>query len=172
MQFEINHVFDVPLDTLELALMSPDLGALLAARLDPIESIHALAHELRDDEFRRVWRFQATAPLKILRGYPLAKDLMTWDEHSTYRMAAHTARWHVVPRGDAAPDAPWRKNFVAAGTYHLDPLPDGRTRRTVTGNVEVHIKVIGPMVERVALLELRKAYDAEADALRTLCSLG
>ncbi|MSP25200.1 MAG: DUF2505 family protein [Myxococcales bacterium] len=172
MKFEIHHEFDAPLDTLELALMSPDFATLLTERLEPIESIVAVTHELTKGEFTRVWRFQATAPLKLLRDYQLGRDLMTWDEHSTYRLAAHTGSWHVVPRADDTPAATWRKHFRAAGTYQLDPLSNGRTRRTVTGDVEIHLQVIGPVVERIALVELRKAYDAEADALRALCSLG
>ncbi len=171
MQFEISHEFDAPLDAIELAVMSPDLGPLLGDRLASLESVAALEHNLAGREFHRVWRFQAKAPLKILKGYGVAREMMTWDEHSTYRLDEHTADWYVVPRGEADPDAPWRKHFRAAGTYHLDPLSDGRTRRTVMGDLEVHLKVIGAMVERIAVVELRRAYEAEAEALRSLCAL-
>jgi hypothetical protein len=170
-QFEIHHEFDAPLDVIELAVMSPDLGPLLGHQLSSLESVEAISHTVDAREFRRVWRFQAKAPLKILKSYGVARDMMTWDEHSTYRLDDHTGDWYVVPRGDSTPEAPWRKHFRAAGTYHLDPLSDGRTRRTVIGDFDVQLKVIGAMVERIAIAELRKAYDAEAEALRTLCTL-
>ena len=77
----------------------------------------------------------------------------------------------MVPRGEDAGDAPWRRHFSSEGSYHLEPLEDGRTRRTVRGEMAIHLKLIGKVVERIAVAELRKAYDAEAEALRTLCTL-
>ncbi len=171
MQFEISHEFDAPLDAIELAVMSPDLGPLLGATLSALESVAAVEHTVSGRQFRRVWRFQAKAPLAILKTYGVARDMMTWDEHSTYRLDDHAAEWFVVPRAEQDPDAAWRKHFRAAGTYHLDALADGRTRRTVMGDLHVQLKVIGAMVERIAVAELRKAYEAEAGALRSLCAL-
>jgi hypothetical protein len=169
--YEIKHEFDAPLDAIELAVMSPDLGPMLGHHLGSLESVEALWHELCAREFRRVWRFQAKAPLKILKSYGIAREMMTWDEHATYCLDEHVAKWYVVPRGQTALDAPWRKHFRAAGSYHLEPISDGRTRRTVVGDLEVRLKGLGAIVERVAVLELRKAYDAEAEALRSLCAL-
>jgi hypothetical protein len=170
-QFSISHEFDAPLDVIELAMMSPELGPLLGDGLASLESVQATEHEVDDSEFRRVWRFQARAPLAILRGYNITREMMTWEEHSVYRRGEHTARWHVVPRGERDPAAIWRKHFSAEGTYELDPLSDGRTRRTVSGDLAIHLRLIGPIVERIAVGELRRAYDAEALALRKLCSL-
>lgn len=171
MQFEISHEFDAPLDSIELAMMSPDLGPLLGNTHNSLESVEALTHDLEGESFRRVWRFQARAPLKILSGYNITREMMTWEEHSTYERRSRTASWHVVPRGEDAGDAPWRRHFSSEGSYHLEPLEDGRTRRTVRGEMAIHLKLIGKVVERIAVAELRKAYDAEAEALRTLCTL-
>ncbi|MFP6685908.1 MAG: DUF2505 family protein, partial [Polyangiaceae bacterium] len=79
--------------------------------------------------------------------------------------------WRVIPRPGVDPDASWRKHFNAEGNFRLDPLSDGRTRRTVTGELEVQVKVIGGAIERVAVTELRRAYNVEAEALRSLCTL-
>ena len=151
--------------------MSPALGPMLGEKLDMLESVHAQSHDVADDEFRRVWRFQARAPLKILSGYNITRDMMMWDEHTRYRLKKHMGEWHVVPRPGIDPDAPWRQSFSAKGTYQLDPLSDGRTRRTVAGDIFVKLKLIGKMVERVAIAEMRKMCAAEAEALEALCSL-
>ena len=152
-------------------MMSPDLGPLLGNTHSSLESVEALTHDVADESFQRVWRFQARTPLKILSGYNITREMMTWDEHSTYQHDSHTARWHVIPRGEDAPDALWRRHFNAEGSYHLEALKNGRTRRTIRGEMEIHLKMIGRMVERIAVAKLRKAYDAEADALRTLHTL-
>jgi hypothetical protein len=89
-----------------------------------------------------------------------------------YRLADHQADWFVVPMGDQSPEAAWRKRFNAGGSYRLVPLADGRTRRTVVGEMAITLKMIGPVVERIAMRDVRKAYDAEADAIRSLCHLG
>jgi hypothetical protein len=170
-QFEISHEFDAPLDVVELALMSPDLGRLLADRFAQMESVQAIEHTVDGREFRRIWRFQAKVPLKALQGYRAPRELLNWDDHSSFRLDDHNGQWNVVPRGDGNPDASWRKRFRAAGSYHLARLEDGRTRRTIVGELEVSVKVVGTVLERGVLLELRKAYDAEADAIRSLCAL-
>lgn len=169
MKFEFRHEFDATLDALERAVTSADLGPLLGRQLDAIESVEPVEHHLDGAELRRVWRFQARAPLKILQGLAISREMMTWDEHATYSLAEHAGSWHVVWRGEQAPDAPWRRHFRAEGSFRLDALPHGRARRSVRGDLEVHLKIIGPVVERVALGELRKAYAAEARALGVLC---
>ena len=171
MQFEIRHEFDAPLDVVELALMSPDLGRLLAERFAALESVSPIEHSVDGREFRRVWRFQAKVPLKVLQGYRAPRELLSWDEHSSFRLDEHGGQWHVVPRAEGNPDAAWRKHFRAAGTYHLEALDDGRARRTLVGDIDVSLKVVGSVVERIALAELRRAYDAEAEAVRSLCAL-
>lgn len=171
MQFEISHEFDAPLDVVELALMSPELGRLLSDRFARMESVQPIEHVVDGREFRRVWRFQAKVPLKALQAYKAPRDLLNWDDHSSYCLDDHRGRWNVVPRGDGDPDAAWRKRFRASGSYHLESLEDGRTRRTLVGELEVSVKVVGSVLERGVLREIRKAYDAESDALGALCAL-
>jgi hypothetical protein len=170
LQFSIHHDFDAPVDAIEQALMQPDLAQLMGDGLASLESVEVAEHRLDDDEFHRVWRFQAKAPLPILAGYRVTRDMLGWEEHSRYRRREHCADWYVLPSGDARPDAPWRRYFHSEGRYRLDALADDRCRRTVEGDLDVRLKLIGGLIERVALGELRKAYRAEADAIETLCT--
>jgi hypothetical protein len=170
-QFEISHEIDAPLDALELALMSPDLGPLVGHAMESLESVQTLTHEVDDDGFHRVWRFQARAPINVLRGYEITRDMMSWDEEWTYRHRDHSARFNVIPRPGVDMDAAWRQRFESHGTYRLDPLADGRTRRTVSGTMRIDLKLIGKVVERFAVAELKKAYEVEAGVLLSLCSV-
>ncbi|KYF78997.1 MULTISPECIES: DUF2505 domain-containing protein [Sorangium] len=164
MHFTISHDLDAPLDAVELAVLSPELGPRLATRVASLESVVTVEHALREGELLRVLRFQASAPLPIFASYPVAKDAMSWEERSTYRLSDHAATWQVSPKEQ------WRSYFRSAGTYRLERLPEGRTRRRVQGDIEIRLRLLGPLVERLALAEVQRTYDAEADTLRELVS--
>ncbi|MBK9261337.1 MAG: DUF2505 family protein [Polyangiaceae bacterium] len=166
MRFEITHEFDAPLDAVELALLSPDLGVLMAKVLSPlIESIETVEHVIERGTFRRVLRFQATAPLPIFRAHDVAREAMSWEETSVYRLSDHASSWSVAPRER------YRRYLWSSGTYRLEPVPDGRTLRRVIGDFEVKAGMMSRIIERMALNEVRKTYDAEAETLRTLSTL-
>lgn len=169
MEFKIHHDFDSSLQDLEQALLSPQLGPLLGEALPSLESVEARRHELVDGALFRVWRFQARAPLPIFASRRITRDMLTWEEEWTYRKPQRTADWNVVPRPGIDPDAAWRRRFRSSGTYQLAPLPRGRSRRTIAGDIGVELPWIGRLVERMAVAELRKAYAAEAQILTTLC---
>ena len=197
MRFTIVHELDAPLDAVELALLSPELGPRLGQKVSTLEGVVTVEHAIEAGELRRVLRFQANAPLPVFKGRDLAREAMAWEEIFTYQLTGHAATWHVAPmalRGGARSDADassvspaggalpgggeapaggtpedrWRQYFRAEGTYRLEPLPGGRTRRSVEGSLDVHVAVIGSLVERMALAEIRKTYDAEAETLREL----
>ena len=164
-RFEISHELDAPLDAVELAVLSPDLGRRLSRLLKSIESVETVEHALENGELRRVLRFQASAPLPIFKGYNVTRDAMSWSEEWVYRLADHASTWTVFPREQ------WKRYFRSGGTYQLEPLPDGRTRRTVKGEIEIRAGVLARIIERMAVSEVRKTYDAEADTLRELSTL-
>ncbi|MBI4954695.1 MAG: DUF2505 family protein [Myxococcales bacterium] len=170
MRFQLHHDFDAPLVPVERALGDPGLGSAVALGTPSIESVTVVRHELGPDTLERVWRFQARAPFGILRGYGSAREMLCWEEHWRYVFAEHAGAWTVVPRGELAPDAPWRRYFTCEGSYTLEPLAGERTRRHVAGTVEVRLPLVGAVVERLGLREIRKAYAAEAATLRALCT--
>jgi hypothetical protein len=165
--FEIIHDFDAPLDAVELAVLSPQLSEKLTAALaqTKIESVETIEHELRDGTLRRVLKFQASSPCPFLKTESLPKDAMSWHEHSSYSLAAHASTWSVHTLEQ------YSRYFRSSGTYRLSTLPDGRTRRTVAGELAVHVRLLRGLIERVALVEVRRTYDAEADTLKQLTTL-
>jgi len=166
--FEISHELDAPIDAIELAFLSPEMGAMLARALSPgIASVETALHQVEHGELRRVLRFHASAPLTLFKGRAIAKDALSWETSVIYQIGGHTSTWEV------APSEQYRRYFRSKGTYLLAPAPEGRTRRTVSGDLEIFIPVpiLGSLVERVALAEVRKTYDAEAETLRKLATL-
>ncbi|MRG94682.1 DUF2505 domain-containing protein [Polyangium spumosum] len=167
MHFEITHEFDAPLDALELALLSPDLGAMMVPHLasTAVASVETIEHVIQNGELRRVLRFQASAPLAMFRGYDVAREALSWEESSIYRLSDHAASWSVSPREQ------FRKYFSASGTCRLEAAPDGRARRIVEGDIDIKASLLSSLAGRMALVEIRKIYDAEAETLRRLSTL-
>ena len=94
-------------------------------------------------------------------------EMMAWDERSTYDIKKHSADWTILPH--IKPE--WRKYFAASGAYVLTALDSGRTRRTVSGNVELRVPVLHQVAEKMIVGEMRKTFDAEAETLRDLATL-
>ena len=171
MHFEIHHEFDIPLDALELAVISPDLvdkfGATARSKHAGIQSITERSRSLKNGVLERVWHYQAHVRLpKFAQGY-VTPEMTAWDEQSVYETGPHRGRWTIVPNIKPA----WRQYFSASGTYAIEPLGDGRSRRTVRGELELRVRVVRQVAERLILGEVRKAFEAEAATLRDMATL-
>lgn len=167
MQFEIAHEFDIPLDALELAVISPTLSQKLAHRLPNIESVHQKEHVLRDGRLERVWSYRANIKLPAFAQSYVTPEMMAWDEKSSYEIKRHASDWTIAPH--VKPE--WRKYFAAQGTYALAELVSGRTRRTVRGTIELRVPLFRQVAEKLIVGEVRKTFDAEAETLRELATL-
>jgi hypothetical protein len=165
--FEVVHEFDIPLDALELAVISPSLCQRLVDRLASKESVQQKEHVVRDHRLERVWSYRANVRLPAFAQAYVTPEMMAWDERCTYDIKKHTADWTIVPH--VKPE--WRKYFTASGGYVLTALDSGRTRRTVTGSVELRVRVLRQVAEKLIVGEVRKRFDAEAETLRDLATL-
>lgn len=167
MHFAIVHEFDIPLDALELAVLSPNLCQKLAHRLPNMESIQQKEHLLRDDRLERTWSYRANARLPAFARAYVTPEMMAWEERSTYDIRRHRSEWTITPRVKVE----WRKYFASSGTYVLTALDRGRTRRSIDGIVELRVPVFRHVAEKLLASEVRKMFDAEAETLRDLATL-
>lgn len=167
MKFEITHEFDIPLDALELAVISPSLHVSLARRLSNMESVQQKEHVLKGDSLERVWSYRANIRLPDFAKAYVTPEMMAWDDRSVYDLKKHASEWTIFPH--IKPE--WKKFFDASGTYALTALDSGRTKRTVKGTIELRVPVIRPVAEKLIVGEVRKTFDAEAETLRELATL-
>jgi hypothetical protein len=65
----------------------------------------------------------------------------------------------------------WRKYFSSSGTYEIQALGGGRSRRVVRGELELRVRVVRQMAERIIVSEVKKAFEAEAATLRDMATL-
>ena len=83
MHFEIAHEFDIPMDALELAVISPNLVDKFAITVHKlgvgIEKVTERSRSLKSGTLERVWHYQAHIKLpKFARGY-VTPDMTAWD---------------------------------------------------------------------------------------------
>ncbi len=171
MQFEIAHEFDIPLDALELAVVSPSLVEKFGAKVRElgggIETIRERTRTWQDGVLERVWHYQADIRIpQFARAY-VTREMCAWDEQSVYQMSRHQGQWTITP--NVKPD--WRKYFASSGTYEIQPLGGGRSRRIVRGELELRVRVFRPVAERLIVSEVKKAFEAEAATLRDMATL-
>jgi hypothetical protein len=167
--FEIVHEFDIPLDALELAVISPTLVDKLSPRLlkAGVERIAQKAHVFKSGVLDRTWHYQANVKLPAFaKGY-ITREMCAWDEESKYEIKPHAGTWTIVP--NIKPE--WRKYFSASGSYRIVPLGDGRAKRIVDGTLELRVPVVRQVAERMILNEVRKTFEAEAGVLRDMATL-
>jgi hypothetical protein len=166
-QFQVVHEFDIPLDALELAVISPNLFQELAKRLHSIESVSQKEHVLANSQLDRLWSYRANVKLPAFATKYVTPEMCAWDERSTYDIKKHSSEWTILPH--IKPE--WRKLFTAHGTYVLTQLDSGRTKRTVVGTLELRVPLVRQVAEKLILGEVRKTFDAEAETLRELATL-
>lgn len=168
MRFEVAHEFDIPLDALELAVLSPSLVDRMSAHLVSIETVRQTEHKFDGKSLERVWAYQANVKLPTFARAYVTKEMCAWVERSVYRLDDLSSEWTIHPL--ARPE--WQKYFNASGTYRLTSLPGGRTRRVVEGELALHVPTgFRHLGERLILSEMKKNLDAEAATLRAVATL-
>jgi hypothetical protein len=164
--FEIVHEFDISLDAIELAVLSPGLIDKLAPRLSSIEKLKQKQHDLKNGKLERIWSYQANVKLPSF-AKNITREMMAWDEVSTYDLKTHSSSWTIKPHIKRE----WQKYFAASGSYELVPTKAGHTKRIVKGELTLKVPVVRQMAERMIVNEVKKTFEAEAATLRDLATL-
>lgn len=171
MRFEITHDFDIPLDALELAVISPSLVDKLASKVRElgvgIETLRERERTLKDGVLERVWHYQANVHIPMFARAYVTRAMCAWDEESVYEMARHRGSWTIVP--NVQPE--WRRYFASTGTYEIKPLGGGRCRRVIHGNIDLSVRIVRSVAERLIVAEVKNAFEAEAATLRDMATI-
>jgi len=168
LRFEIVHEFEIPLDAIELAVLSPDLFSKLKSHLANVEDVTQKEHTLEGGVLHRIWAYQASVkvPVPVFANKIVTREMLSWDEESTYDLKSHEAAWSVSP--NVKPE--WKKFFQAEGKYKLHGS-EGKTKRTVEGELFLRVPIVQKLGERAILGEVRRMFDAEAETLREMATL-
>jgi hypothetical protein len=165
-RFEIVHEFDIPLDAIELAVLSPRLIDQLLPRLPDMEKVTQKSHVLEAGILDRVWAYSANVKVPEFAKPYVTQEMLGWEERSRYDLKTHEANWTITPQGKVA----WQKYLHAEGTYSLLRKGDG-SMRIIKGVIDLLVPVMRGIAERLILNEVKKTFNAEAATLRDLATL-
>ena len=156
MNFRIEQRIPAPLAAVEAALLDSHFVAA-TADLPKLGAPELLENARDSDRAHQRIRYHFTAPLSgaVTRVVDPAK--LTWVDDATYDLTSHTSRHRILPDNYA-------DRLQATYDVTLEALGDS-TRRLVTGELTVHVPLVGGRVERTIVDGLEEHANAEAELL-------
>jgi hypothetical protein len=158
MDFSIDQVIKAALDDVEAALLDSEF---IAATADlPKLGAPELLDQRRNGEtvVQRI-RYHFIGELSSAVTRVVDPKRLSWVDETRYDLAAHTSHHAIKPDNYAG-------LLQAAYDVTLE-VRDGATRRTATGQLKVHVPLVGGRVEHAVVSGITEHADAEAVLLGT-----
>jgi hypothetical protein len=162
-RFEIDDTFATSRAELEALLDEPDLYPRMARELPNIERIELLESEERDGVVRRLVRYTprgAAERIPALARGRITPEMMVWLEESRFIRREHRLEYRVEPNIPVQ----WKDQFTSQGEFTFSEVGNGVARK-IAGEVVVRVPMVGALVERHLIKDLRASFRAEAAIL-------
>ena len=156
MKFRIEQRIPAPLAAVEAALLDRDFVAA-SADLPKLGAPELLELQRDGDRAHQRIRYRFTAQLSGAVTRVIDPGKLTWVDDARYDLTSHTSRHRILPDNYA-------DRLQATYDVALEPLGDS-TRRLVTGELTVHVPLVGGRVERAIVDGLEEHANAEAELL-------
>jgi len=163
-QLHLEQHVPAPVDDVLAALVDPAFLAALGA-LPKISSPTLLDQQRDGDRIVQRVRYRFTGDLSRAVTAVLDPAKLSWVDETTYDLAGRSATFRIIP--DAYGD-----RLRCSGTHRFTAPPDGGTRRTVDGRLEVSYPLVGGRIERALASGLEEHLTAEAELLASHLAAG
>jgi DNA-binding transcriptional regulator YbjK len=155
-KFRIEQHIPAPLAAVEAALLDRDFVAA-TADFPKLGAPELLELQRDGDRAHQRIRYRFTAQLSGAVTRVVDPGKLTWVDDARYDLTSHTSRHRIVPDNYA-------DRLQASYDVVLEALGDS-TRRLVTGELTVHVPLVGGRVERTIVDGLEEHATAEAELL-------
>jgi Protein of unknown function (DUF2505) len=156
MKFRIEQHIPAPLAAVEGALLDRDFVAA-TSDLPKLGAPELLELQQDGDRAHQRIRYRFTAQLSGAVTRVVDPDKLTWVDDARYDLTSHTSRHRILPDNYA-------DRLKASYDVALEATGDS-TRRLVTGELTVHVPLVGGRVERAIVDGLEEHANAEAELL-------
>lgn len=165
MYFEVEHVFEAPIETVEAAMFHPQYPDFLLAHH---EVLSGLRPESVEDDGAQVRRRIHYAPLPVFDHLGPKKVPAHWFEFIEESVWDKRQRKLVFAHFPVAQQV--RERLTTRGEIVLEEVTPGRTRRRTRTEITVQnlpfmLKPFSPVAEQLLSREARRMLDAEARVL-------
>ena len=166
MHFEVEHVFDAPIEEVEAAMFHPDYAAFLIEHSDVLDSA---ALQSFDDDGLRIRRSVQLSPKPAfdhIGSKKIPPEWFVFTEQSTWDRESRTLAFDNIPLAHEVAN-----RIINRGKVTLEALGAGKTRRIARAEIKVHglpllARPFGPLIEQMLAREARRMLEGEADAMR------
>lgn len=156
MRFTIDQRFRAAPDDVARAFANPDLYVTFQD-LPKMSRPEVLSHEVEGDQVVLLIRHRFTGELSPAARAVIDPARLSWVEHATHDLAAHTTTFRMV--ADHYSD-----RFHCSGSYRFKAEGTG-TLRHCEGDIKVRALLVASAVESAIVSGLREHLDAEVDVV-------
>ena len=166
MHFEVEHVFDAPIEEVEAAMFHPDYSSFLIEHSDVLASA---ALQSFDDDGLRIRRSVQLSPRPAFDHIGSKKIPAEWfvfTEQSTWDRQSRTLAFDNIPLAHEVAN-----RVINRGKVILEAVGASKTRRLARAEIKVQglpllARPFAPLIEQMLAREARRMLDGEADAMR------
>ena len=155
MEFQLEHTFDAPLEAVETAMIDP--AFLESTRLPDVGPPKVLSRDEDGDTVTLRVSYHYTGSLNSLARRVLSTNDVAWVQETVLDRSTHRTTFTVIPK--VHPD-----RFECGGVMQLTVV-DGKTKRTIDGEVKIKVPLFGSRGERLIVPGLRNRMNREAELL-------
>jgi hypothetical protein len=159
MKFELKHTFNAPADAVVAAMFDPALLEYLPKHMTTMREVVPIERNEDERSIRRRTRFVPEPLIKRVGPKEVPPGAMAWVEESRFDKGARRLEFDNIP--DLGPV---RKLLENRGSIVFRDL-GGRTERTISGELNVKVFLLGKIAEKLIYSEAQKILDEEAKAL-------
>jgi hypothetical protein len=165
MYFEVEHILEAPVETIEAAMFHRDYLTFLVAHHEILTGAHPRRFEESAAQIQRVVHYVARPIFDHVGFKEVPPSYFEFVESSTWDKRTRTLAFHNVPVADKVAE-----RFFNKGEIQLLPLPSGKTRRRTKAEIKLHslpllARPMAGMVEQMIAREAKRLLEIEARVL-------
>jgi hypothetical protein len=172
MYFEVEHILEAPVESIEAAMFHPDYLSYLVAHHEILTGAHPQALEESPVQIKRRVHYVARPVFDHVGFKEIPSTWFEFVESSTWDKRTRTLAFHNVPVADKVAE-----RFLNKGEIQLSPLPSGKTRRRTKAEIKLHslpllVRPMAGMVEQMIAREAKRLLEIEARVLNQWVASG
>lgn len=165
MHFEVDHVFDAPIEVVEAAIFHPDYVGFLVEQSDLLDGVSVQLFEDDGAQLRRRVQLSPRPAFDRIGTKKVPPEWFVFTEQSTWIRRERRLTFENIP---TAPEV--ARRVINRGEVTLEPLSPGKTKRLMRGEIKVHnlpllARPLIPLIESMLVREARRMLDGEAAVL-------